>query len=48
MLTDLESGKVIEAESIFGAAHRMGREVGVPTPVLSVAYRALKYYTRPH
>jgi 2-dehydropantoate 2-reductase len=48
MLTDLEAGKVIEAEGIFGAAHRMGREVGVPTPVLSVAYRALKYYTRPH
>jgi 2-dehydropantoate 2-reductase len=48
MLTDLEAGKVIEAEGIFGAAHRMGREVGVATPVLSVAYRALKHYTRPH
>jgi len=46
MLTDLEAGKVIEAESIFGAAQRMGREAGVPTPVLSVAYRALKHYTR--
>jgi 2-dehydropantoate 2-reductase len=47
MLTDLEAGKVIEAESIFGAAHRMGRKLGQPTPVLSVAYRALKHYTRP-
>ena len=47
MLTDMEAGKVIEAESIFGAAHRMGRELGQPTPVLSVTYRALKHYALP-
>jgi 2-dehydropantoate 2-reductase len=47
MLTDLEAGKVIEAEAMFGAAHRMGTSLGVPTPVLSVAYRALKHFSEP-
>jgi 2-dehydropantoate 2-reductase len=46
MLTDIEASKVIEAESIFGAAHRMGQDLGQPTPLLSVAYRALKHYAR--
>jgi 2-dehydropantoate 2-reductase len=48
MANDLDAGKVIEADSIFGSLHRMGAELGVPTPVHSVAYRALKYYTKPH
>ena len=47
MLTDLEAGKVIEVEAMFGSAHRMGLALGVPTPVISVAYRALKAYGEP-
>lgn len=48
MLTDLEAGKVIEVEAMFGAAHRMGKQLGVETPILSVAYRALKHYGEAH
>jgi 2-dehydropantoate 2-reductase len=44
MLTDLEAGKVIEVEAMFGAAHRMGKQLGIETPILSVAYRALKHF----
>lgn len=47
MCNDLEAGKVIEADSISGAVHRLGQELGVPTPVHTVAYRALKYFTMP-
>jgi 2-dehydropantoate 2-reductase len=45
MCNDLEAGKVIELDTISGAIDRLGRQLGVPTPVQSVAYRALKYYT---
>jgi 2-dehydropantoate 2-reductase len=44
MCNDLEAGKVIEVETLSGSLHRLGRELGVPTPVHSVAYRALKPY----
>ena len=37
MLTHMEAGKVIEAESIFGSAYRMGQELGQPTPVMNRA-----------
>lgn len=47
MCNDLEAGKVIEVESISGSLHRLGQELGVPTPVHSVAYRALKPYAMP-
>lgn len=47
MCNDLEAGKVIEADSISGAIHRLGEELGVSTPVHTVAYRALKYFTLP-
>ncbi len=47
MLTDLEAGRVIEADSVFGAVYRMGLELGVPTPAVSVTYRILSPYTRP-
>ncbi len=47
MLTDLEAGRLIEADSVFGAVHRMGIEFGVPTPAVSVTYRILSPYTRP-
>jgi 2-dehydropantoate 2-reductase len=48
MLSDLEAGKVIEVEAMFGAAHRMGVQLGIETPLLSVAYRALKHYGESH
>jgi 2-dehydropantoate 2-reductase len=47
MCNDLEAGKVIEVVSLSGSLHRLGRELGVPTPVHSVAYRALKPYAMP-
>jgi 2-dehydropantoate 2-reductase len=47
MLTDLEAGKPIEVEAMFGAAHRLGVALDVPTSVLSVAYRALKHFSEP-
>ncbi len=47
MCNDLEAGKVIEVDSISGFLHRLGEELGVPTPVHSVAYRALKPYAMP-
>lgn len=45
---DLEAGKMIEVESLSGAIHRLGHQLGVPTPVHSTAYRALKYYATPY
>lgn len=42
MCNDLEAGKAIEVETLSGALHRLGQDLGVPTPVHSVAYRALK------
>jgi 2-dehydropantoate 2-reductase len=47
MCNDLEAGKAIEADFISGVLHRLGQELAVSTPVHSVAYRALKYYTLP-
>jgi len=46
MCNDLEAGKPIEVDSLSGAVHRLGLELGVPTPVHSVAYRALISYAR--
>ena len=43
-LYDLEAGKGIEVASISGVVHRLGEELGVPTPVHTVAYRALMPY----
>ena len=47
MCNDLEAGKIIEVGSISGAVHRLGQELGVPTPVHSVAYRALMPFASP-
>ena len=47
MCNDLEAGKIIEIETISGTVHRLGQELGVPTPIHGVAYRALKYYAMP-
>jgi len=47
MCNDLESGKAIEIESISGHIHRLGRQLGVATPVHSLAFRALNPYAMP-
>ncbi len=41
-LYDLERGKPLELEWLSGAIHRMGKEAGVPTPVHSTTYAALR------
>lgn len=42
MLDDLRNGKPLEHEYLSGDVVRMGREHGVPTPIHSVFYAALK------
>lgn len=41
-LVDLEHGRPLELEHLSGAIHRMGLEAGVPTPVHTTAYAALR------
>ncbi len=41
MHTDLELGRPLELEALNGAVVRMGREVGVPTPVNDILYSIL-------
>lgn len=40
-LTDLERGRPLELEWLSGAVHRLGRQVGVATPVHSTIYASL-------
>ncbi len=47
MCNDLEAGRPIEIETISGDLHNLGRELGVATPVHSLAFRALRYYAAP-
>jgi 2-dehydropantoate 2-reductase len=47
MCNDLEAGKPIEIETISGDLHHLGQELGIPTPVHSLAFRALRYYASP-
>ena len=42
MLVDLEAGRRLELEALNGTVVRLGRSVGVATPVHAVAYAALK------
>ncbi len=44
MYFDLVAGKPLELEAINGAVVRMGRELGVPTPLNRLVYGALKPY----
>jgi 2-dehydropantoate 2-reductase len=44
MLIDLEKGKRIELEAIIGVITRLGRNLGVPTPVNTFIYACLKPY----
>ena len=45
MYYDLMAGRRLELEAINGAAVRLGRELGVPTPHNTVIYAALKPYS---
>jgi 2-dehydropantoate 2-reductase len=45
-LVDLERGRPLELESLSGAIHRLGRELGVPTPAHSTVYAALRPFVR--
>jgi 2-dehydropantoate 2-reductase len=42
MQRDLEAGRGSELESLIGVVVRLGRELGVPTPVMRFAYTMLK------
>ena len=42
MQRDLEAGRMSELESIIGVVVRLGKEQGVPTPVMRLAYALLK------
>jgi 2-dehydropantoate 2-reductase len=42
MQRDVEAGRVSELESMVGIVVRLGAELGVPTPVMQVAYAMLK------
>ncbi len=44
MLIDLEKGKRIELEAIIGVITRLGKNLGVPTPVNNFIYACLKPY----
>ena len=44
MYFDLVAGKRLELEAINGAVVRMGRELGIPTPLNLLVYGALKPY----
>ena len=44
MYKDLELGRPLELEALNGAVARMGREVGVPTPINSFIYSILKVH----
>ena len=42
MQRDVEAGRVSELESMLGVVVRLGAELGVPTPVMRLAYAMLK------
>jgi 2-dehydropantoate 2-reductase len=42
MQRDLEAGRLSELESMIGVVPRLGREAGVPTPAMRLAYAVLK------
>ena len=44
MLLDLERGRALELEALQGAAVRLGKKLGVPTPVNEFIYAALKLH----
>ena len=42
MLVDVEARRRLEVERLNGAVSRMGKELGVPTPVNDFIYACLK------
>jgi 2-dehydropantoate 2-reductase len=42
MQRDIEAGRMSELESMIGIVVRLGGELGVPTPVMQIAYAVLK------
>jgi len=42
MQRDIEAGRMSELESMIGIVLRLGAELGVPTPVMRIAYAVLK------
>lgn len=44
MLQDLERGKPLELDSIFGTAVRLSAKLGVPTPIIGQIHAALKLH----
>jgi 2-dehydropantoate 2-reductase len=44
MLEDVEAGRRLELDALTGTVVRLGRECGVPTPVNTAIYAALKPY----
>jgi 2-dehydropantoate 2-reductase len=44
MLVDLERGRPLELEALNGTAARLGRELGVPTPIHRFIHAALKFH----
>ena len=42
MQRDVEAGRPSELESMIGVVPRLGRETGVSTPVMRLAYAVLK------
>jgi 2-dehydropantoate 2-reductase len=45
LLVDLEQGKRLEVEALFGSVVRRGRAAGVPTPVMATLYGLLSPFT---
>jgi len=48
MALDLDRGRPLEVEALSGTVARMGRELGVPTPVHQFIYAALKLHMHGH
>ena len=42
MQRDVETGRLSELESMIGVVPRLGRQTGVATPVMRLAYAVLK------
>jgi 2-dehydropantoate 2-reductase len=42
MLQDIENGRATEVEMLAGIVCRMGRELGIPTPVNDLFYHSIK------
>ena len=48
MLQDAEAGRMIELDSIVGAAREIGQRVGVPTPTIDALFGLTRLFGRVH